>query len=365
MQSHLQRDRKRKPHRGAENLRRRQQAEGRKARYSRFVLALDRRRVVTGLGVGLLLVPLASRGQPARRAHRVGLLHSETAQAIPQRLQALREGLRDFGYIEGINLSIEYKWAEGDSGRLFGLASELVQAGVEVIVTTATEAVLAAKRATSVVPIVFATVGDAVATGVVASLARPGGNATGSTFFSPELMAKRLEIAKRIIPGLERVSVLLNPDSTLDAPILDAMQRTARLLRLSVQRFDVRESGRLGDAFAAMTQQGMQAVVVHDHPRFIASRQVIAQLSLRNSVPAIGYDELADAGALVGYGANFTELWRRAAYFVDKILRGTRPEELPVEQVARFDFIVNLRTARQLQIRIPDSVLVMADRLIQ
>lgn len=329
------------------------------------MLKLDRRRLFTGLGAGVLLAPLHARAQRARIERRIGLLHSESAQAIPERLEALRGGLRDLGYVEGRNLTIEYRWAEGSNQRLAGLASDLVRLGVEVIVTTATEAVLAAKRATSVVPIVFATVGDAVATGVVESLAHPGGNATGSTFFSPELMAKRLEIARRIVPALERVGVLLNPDSTLDDPILESMQRTAALLQLTVQRFDVRESGQLTGAFTDMVRQRMQAVVVHDHPRFIASRQAIAALSVRTSVPAIGYDELADAGGLVGYGANFTELWRRAAYFVDKILRGTRPNELPVEQASKFDFIVNLKTARQLGIRIPDSVLVMADRLIQ
>jgi putative ABC transport system substrate-binding protein len=303
--------------------------------------------------------------QPRSKPHVIGLLHSESLAAIPQRIAALRRGLGEFGYVEGRNAAIEFRWAEGHEDRLQALAAELVRLPVDVIVTTATEPVLAAKHATSTVPIVFATVGDAVATGVVSSLARPGGNATGSTFFNPELMAKRLELAKRALAHVERIGVLLNPDSPLNTPILEAMERTARSLQVALHRFDVSSADQLEDTFASMARQGVQAMVMHDHPRFIASRKIIAALSLRQSIAAVGYGELVDEGGLLGYGVDFTALWHRAAYFVDRIFRGARPEELPVEQATRFDLAINLKTARQLGLAIPASVIVGADRVIE
>jgi len=301
----------------------------------------------------------------SKKSHRIGLLHLESASAIAPRIQALRDGLSDFGYVEGRNVVIEFRWAEGDDRRLPALAADLVRLNVDVIVTTATQSVLVAKQATTSIPIVFATVGDAVATGVVASLAHPGGNATGSTFFSPEIMAKRLELSKRVIPGLTRAGVLLTPDSDLGTVVLSAMRATANALGLEIQRFDVRDAGELETTFAAMTHQGMQALVMHDHPRFIAHRKQIAELALARRIAAIGYDELAESGGLFGYGVNFSDLWRRVAYFVDRIFKGAHPDQLPVEQATKFDFAVNARTARILGIVIPSSILISADRVFE
>jgi ABC-type uncharacterized transport system substrate-binding protein len=279
-------------------------------------------------------------------------------------VEALRQGLRDRGYVEGKNIAIEFRWAEGRDERLPELAGELVRLKVDVIVTTATEPVLTAKRATATIPIVFATVGDAVATGVVASLARPGGNATGSTFFSPELMAKRLELAKEALPHIARVAVLVNPDSPLTGPILQAMEVTAKFEKVTVLRFEAHGLSEVNDAFAAMAQRGIDAVIVGDHPRFIVNRRAIADLAARQRLPAIGYGEFAEVGGLIGYGVNFDELFRRAAYFVDKILKGTKPADLPVEQTTKFEFLVNMKTAKALDIKLPNSILVRADRVI-
>jgi putative ABC transport system substrate-binding protein len=279
-------------------------------------------------------------------------------------VEALRQGLRDLGYVEGKNIAIEFRWAEGRDERLPELAGELVRLKVDVIVTTATEPVLTAKRATATIPIVFATVGDAVATGVVASLARPGGNATGSTFFSPELMAKRLELAKEAMPHIARVAVLVNPDSLLTGPILQAMEVTAKFEKVTVFRFEAHDLSAVNAAFAAMVQRGIDAVIVGDHPRFIVNRRAIADLAAKQRLPAIGYGEFAEAGGLIGYGVNFDELFRRAAYFVDKIFKGTKPADLPVEQTTKFEFLVNMKTAKALDIKLPNSILVRADRVI-
>jgi putative ABC transport system substrate-binding protein len=327
---------------------------------------IKRRHIVLTLGAGAVhpakaLSPL----ETSKSVFRIGLLHSESASGVAARIQALKEGLRDFGYLEGKNLVIEFRWAEGEDERLPSLAAELVRLKVDVIVTTATQPVLVAKQATASIPIVFANVGDAVATGVVASLAHPGGNATGSTFFSPEIMAKRLELSKRVIPGLARVAVLLNPDSTLGEAVMSAMGATATALALEIRRFDVRSPGELEVTFAEMSRRGMEAVIMHDHPRLITNRKRIAELAIRQRLAAIGYDELAESGGLFGYGVNFSELWRRAAYFVDRIFKGARPDDLPVEQAAKFDFAVNARTARTLGIVVPASILVSADRVIE
>jgi putative ABC transport system substrate-binding protein len=327
---------------------------------------LQRREFVLAIGAAATAPAGAlSPSEGSKKSYRIGLLHSESASAIPSRIQALRDGLRDFGYVEGRNLVIEFRWAEGDDRRLPVLAADLVRLNVDVIVTTATQPVLVAKQATVSIPIVFATVGDAVATGVVASLAHPGGNATGSTFFSPEIMAKRLELSKRVIPRLARAAVLLHPDSTLGTAVLSAMRPTASALGIEIQRFDARDAGELEATFAAMSREGMQAMVMLDHPRFIAHRKQIAELALARRIAAIGYDELAESGGLFGYGVNFSDLWRRVAYFVDRIFKGARPDQLPVEQATKFDFVVNARTARALGMLIPNSILVSADRVIE
>jgi putative ABC transport system substrate-binding protein len=327
---------------------------------------VTRRRFVLGLGAGALAPVLAlSQPESSRRVYRIGLLHSESESLVAARLEALREGLRDFGYVEGKNIAIDFRWAEGKEERLPALASELVRLKVDVIVTTATEPVLAAKRATASIPIVFATVGDAVATGVVASLARPGGNATGSTFFSPELMAKRLELAKGVVPKIARVGVLLNPDTPLNGPIMEAMNATATSLGVMVLKFDARDPRDLDVAFGAMVQQRVDAVIMHDHPRFIANRRTIADLAVRQRLPAVGYGEFVEAGGLIGYGVNFSELWRRAAYFVDKIFKGAKPTDLPIEQATKFDLTINTKTAKQLGVAIPSSILVRADKVIE
>ena len=262
-------------------------------------------------------------------------------------MEALRRGLRELGYVEGRNITIEFRWADGHNERLPQLAADMASAKVDVIVTNATEPALAAKRSTSTIPIVFATVGDAVATGVVASLAHPGGNATGSTFFSPELMVKRLEIAKQAMPQIATVGILVNPDTPLNVPMLQALEVAARRENVSVRPFAARSSEDLVDAFAEIRKLRADVVIVHDHPRLIVNRKAIAGIAAKQLLPTIGYGEFAEAGRLIGYGVNF----ERAAAFVDKVLRGARPQDLPVEQSTKFEFVINLETARSLGCR--------------
>jgi putative ABC transport system substrate-binding protein len=327
---------------------------------------VTRRRITLAFGAAAL-APLASFAQqrPGKRIYQIGFLHSESAALIASRVEAFRKGLAELGYVEGRNIVIDFRWAEGRDERLSELAADLVRLKVDVMVATATAPVLAAKHATATIPIVFTTVGDAAATGIVASLAHPGGNATGSTFFSPELMAKRLELAKEAMPRITRVAVLVNPDSPLAVPILKAMEVTAKSEGVNVHRFDASNIGELNDAFAAMAQQRIDAVIVHDHPRLIVNRKTIADLATRQRLPAMGYGEFAEAGGLIGYGVNFDQLFYRAAYFVDKIVKGTDPRDLPVEQTTKFEFIINMKTAKALDIKIPNSILVRADRVIE
>ena len=324
-----------------------------------------RRQIVLALGASAL-TPFAcfAQSQPSKVA-RIGFLGSESASSFASRIEALRAGLRELGYAEGRNIVIEPRWAEGKNERLPELAAELVGLKVDVIVTHATPPTLAAKRATMTIPIVVATVGDAVALGIVASLARPGGNVTGSTYFQPELMAKRIELLKNAIPRISQVAVLLNPDNPVDGPILQAMEVTARSLKVGLHRFDARGPDEFDGIFAAIAKQRMDAVVVHEDPRFVVSAKRIADLAAKQRLASIGFIELAEAGGLLAYGVNFFALYRRAAYFVDRILKGTKPADLPVEQASMFELVVNLKAAKALGIKIPNSILTRASKVIQ
>jgi putative ABC transport system substrate-binding protein len=280
-------------------------------------------------------------------------------------LDALRQGLRDLGYVEGKNIVIEYRWAEGKYDRLPELAAELVRLEVRIIVTHGTPGSLAAKRATATIPIVMAISGDAVATGLVQSIARPGGNITGSTFFFPELNAKRLELLKEAIPHIRRVGVLLNPDNSSHAPALRAMEAAAKSLQLEVHPFAAREPGQLAGAFSAMAERRMEAVEVVDDRILIVSGTTIANLAITHRLPVIGGRELIEGDGLMAYGVDFAPMYRRTASFVDKILKGAKPAELPVEQATKFELVVNVKTAKALGIVIPLSILLRADEVIE
>jgi putative ABC transport system substrate-binding protein len=326
---------------------------------------MRRRDFMMFLASSAVLVPASARAQQQKQITRIGFLGAVGADDYGSFLDALRQGLRDLGYFEGENIMIEYRWAEGKYDRLPELAAELVRLDVSAIVTHGTPGTLAAKRATQTIPIVMAISGDAVATGLVQSVARPGGNITGSTFFFPELNAKRLEFLKEAIPHLRRVGILVNPDNTSHVPALEAMEATAKALQLTIQPFAVNDPNQLASTFAAMTEKRMEAVEVVDDRMLIVSGKAIANLAIAHKLPLIGGRDTIEGGGLIAYSVDFVPMYRRAASFVDKILKGAKPVELPIEQATKFELIVNRMTAKALGIAIPLSILRRADEVIE
>jgi len=317
------------------------------------------------LALSLTLVPVTTDAQQAANVPRIGFLGLASAATYGKQMEALRAGLRDQGYVEGKNVVIEYGWAEGKYDRLPDLAGELVRLKVHVLVTHGTPGALAAKRATTTVPIVVATSADAVASGIVKSLARPDGNVTGLTFFVPEVNAKRVEILHEAFPSVNRMAVVVNPDNPAMGPITQAMQLTARSVKIALQQFPVRRPSEFDGAFSAMTRSRLEAVVITEEPMFQGNAGVLAALATQKRLPSAGFKEFAEAGGLFGYGADILELFGRSAYFVARILKGAKPGDLPVEQPTKFELVINLKTAEALGLTIPQSVLVRADQVIQ
>jgi putative ABC transport system substrate-binding protein len=307
----------------------------------------------------------ASLAQQPDRIYRIGFLGAGKADAYAYRVDALRAGLRDLGYVEARNLVIEYRWAEGDLGRLPQLAREITRLKIDVLVTHSTPATRAAREASATIPIVMTDVTDAVGTGLVQSLARPGGNVTGSSFQGPRLIAKRLEILKEVLPKLDRVALLIHPESPSLAAIREEMAATAKARNMQVLEFETRQPADFEAAFQAMVSRRVDAVLVQEFPVFTVNTKVLAGLANRYRLPLAGFSEFAQNGGLIGYGVDFPDLYRRAARFVDKILKGAKPAELPIEQPDKFELIVNQRTARALGITVPTSVLVRADKVIE
>jgi len=315
--------------------------------------------------LGVLSVPLPALAQQPARIYRIGFLGQVSASTMAPQLEAFRQGLRDLGYVEGKNLTIEYRWAEGNYDRLPDLAADLVRLTPAVLVTHGTPGTQAAKRATTTIPIVMATSGDAVAAGLVTSLSRPGGNVTGSSFFGPELNAKRLELLKEAIPRATRVAYLYNPANPLSRNTAKAMEETAKSLRVKLQKFEVRAADDFAGVFAAAVRQGAGAVLLSLDSMLLYHGELIGHLATKSRLPTMGSKEHVEAGALMAYGIDTRDLWRRASFFVDRILKGAKPADLPVEQPMRFELVVNLKAAKALRLTIPPSVLVRADRVIQ
>ena len=324
---------------------------------------MKRREFITFLGGAAAALPLAAvRAQQAMRV--VGFLGGAAPAGYAVLIEAFRSGLRDHGYIEGQNIRIEYRWAQAQYENLPALAADLVQRKVDVIVTQGTPAALAAKQATTKIPIVMAIVGDPVDSGIVASYSRPGGNITGSSFFFPEINAKRLELMKSLMPGLNRAGILMHPDNLAMTSVLRAVNEVAKAMDVKLQQMEVRRLDELDSAFAQAKSQ-IQAHTVIDEGLFIANAKRIAELAIRNQLPGVGFREYCEAGGLAAYGVNFPHIWRRAAVFVDKIFKGAKPADLPIEQATRFEFIINLRTARSLGLDIPLTLLARADEVIK
>jgi putative tryptophan/tyrosine transport system substrate-binding protein len=329
---------------------------------------MHRRRFLLTSLAGALGVPLAAEAQPAVKIPRIGFLSPSfpSDSRNTRRLGAFQQGLRELGYVEGQNISIESRWAEGKYDRLPGLAAELVRLKVDVIVTYAPPAIQAAKQATGTIPIVMAGVIDPVATGFVASLARPGGNITGLSLMAPELVAKQLEILKEVVPKGTRMAVLGNPANAGTAPQLRHAQDAARALKLQLQPLEARGPNEIDSAFAAMTKEGAGAVVVLVDAMFVDQRTRITDFAARHRLPSVyGLIDFAEAGGLIFYGANDAERFRHAAYLVDRILKGAKPADLPIEQPTKFDLVINLKTAKALGLTIPPSLLARADHVIE
>ena len=325
---------------------------------------MRRREFITLLGGAAAGWPLAARAQQTKVA-RIGFLGLDSASSHAARLAALRAGLRDLGWLEGTNLLIEYRWAEGNYERLRGLADELVQLKIDVLVTHATPGALAAKSATSTIPIVLTAVGDIVALGLASSLRVPGGNITGLSTFTPELTAKRLELLKEAVPSLTKATLLLNPNNPLGRFALQETQPTAKALNITLQTFEARGPSEFGQVFATMIDQKAAALLLFEDSMLITNSNALAVLAAVNRLPSCGFPEFVRAGGLIAYGVNFPDMDYRAAAFVDKILKGAKPAELPIERSTKFNIIINLQTAKALGITMPPTLLIRADEVIE
>jgi ABC-type uncharacterized transport system substrate-binding protein len=318
------------------------------------------------LATVLLTTASIAEAQQPTKIPRIGYLSPTPSSTNSARVEAFRQGLRELGYVEGKNIFIEYRYANGKLDRLPALAAELIGLKVDVIVTTSPAPTRAAKEATSTIPIVFAQDADPVASGFVASFARPGGNITGLSTLAPELSGKRLELLKEVVPKLSRVAVLGTSSIPSTAPTLKETELAAGTFKVQLQYLDVLDAKDIEAAFRAASKGRVDAVLVLAGPVVLPERTQIAKLAVKSRLPAIyPQTEFTEAGGLMYYGANTPELFRRAATYVDKILKGGKPSDLPVEQPTKFELVINLKAAKQIGLTIPPNVLARADKVIK
>jgi putative ABC transport system substrate-binding protein len=323
---------------------------------------MRRRNFVFGLGTLFLTRSFPSAAQQPARIHRIGILAAPSASFFSARVEAFRQRLRELGYVEGKNLFIEYRYAEGKPERLPDLAAELVRLKVDVIVTGGGPTILAAKKASGTIPIIFAPSNDPVGAGLVSSLARPGGNITGLSTMTPDLDGKRLELLKEAFPKVARVAFLWGSRGNL----LTELEAAAKALGLKLQSLPIRSLDDFERAFARAKRDGAQALITTPSPLINTQQRQVLDFAAKNRLPAMYQTrEWVEAGGLMSYAPNFTDLWRRAADYVDKILKGVKPADIPVEQPRAFEFLVNLKTAKQIGLTIPPNVLARADRVIR
>jgi putative tryptophan/tyrosine transport system substrate-binding protein len=324
---------------------------------------MKRRDFITLLG-GAATWPLAARAQQSGKLHAIGLL--SVGSMTTGVFAAFHDGLRELGWIEGKNLLIERRFAENRIERLPDLAAELVRLNVDVIVGFGTPPPLAAKRATTTIPIVMAAAGDPVGSGLVASLARPGGNVTGMSLMAPDLAGKRLELLKELVPRLARVAVIWNAANPYPALVFKETQAAGRTLGIEVQSLEVRGSNDFDGAFEAARRQRPEALITVEDPLTITHRKLIVDFTAEQRLPAVhGVREFVAAGGLLSYGASLDDLFRRAAGYVDKILKGVKPADLPVLQPTKFELVINLKTAKALGLEVPPMLLARADEVIE
>ncbi len=313
-----------------------------------------------------LLSSAVSGAEPAPGVHRIGYLHPGSATLAPIRLDPLRQGLRELGYVEGRNLVLEARWGEGNFERLGAQAAELVQLKVAIIVTGGAAAAQAARGATSAVPIVMVDPGDPVRTKLIASLGQPGGNMTGLSSATPDLAAKHLQLLKEAVPGLTRVGFLSNPNAPAGALALEETEKAAVMLGVKVQPIAMRKAEELDDAFAALARAQARGLIVFADPLTFTLRQRIVQTAAHRGLPTVsGSREFVDAGGMMSYGPSFPEMFRQAAMYVDKLLHGAKAAELPVEQPTRFELVIDRKAAKSLGVTFPQSILMRADAVIE
>jgi len=314
----------------------------------------------------LLALYVPAEAQQPTKIPRIGFLLPYSPGPDP-RVEAFRQGLRELGYVEGQNVTIEYRWADGRFEQFPDLAAELVGLKVDVIVTAVTQASIAAKKATGAIPIVMVAVSDPVGSGLVASLARPGANVTGTSSMTAEVVGKQLELLKETLPKISRVAALWNPAN----PVFQALQLketkvAARALGVQLQILEARGPDEIDRAFAAMARERTRALLVLGDPVFTSHRKRIADLAVKHRLPTVsGTREYVEAGGLMAYGPSFHDMYRRAAYYVDRILKGTKPADLPVERPTKFELVINLKTAKQIGLTVPPNMLARADKVIK
>ena len=328
---------------------------------------MDRRRFLLTSLAGVLAAPLAAEPQPAGKISRVGVLFASTPAATSHLLDSLRKGLREHGYVEGQHVILEPRYGQAGRERMSDLASQLVRTNVDIIVAATDPATAAARQQTRTIPIVMANSTDPVGSGFVASLGRPGGNVTGLSAQSPELGGKRLELLREVVPGLARTAIIWNPDVRGALFDYKETETVARSMGLQLQSAEVTRGEDIDVALAEVARQRAQALVVQTpNPVILANRSRLASLALQARLPSIyGQREYAEAGGLIAYGPSTVDLWRRAARYVDRILRGAAPSDLPVEQPATFELVVNLKTAKALGLTISPSLRARADHVIE
>jgi len=325
---------------------------------------MRRRKFITFLGGAVVMWPFAASAQP--KISRVGFMGNSTAALEANLVGAFRDGLHELGYEEGRNIIIEYRWADGKYERFPALVAELIAAKVDVIVTAGTPAALAVKKATTTVPLVMVAVGDPVGTGLVPSLARPGGNLTGLSSIAPDLEGKRLDILREVVPTLSHVAILFNSLNPFHVASMRQAHAAAQAMGIKLQQHDIRKSEDLDGAFAAIRNERPDALLILADRVFLHNRQRMMDFTEEQHLPNINaYTELVEAGGLMSYGPSYEDMHKRAAIYVDKIIKGAKPADLPIEQPSKFTFNINLKVAKALGLSVPSSLVTLADKVIE
>jgi putative ABC transport system substrate-binding protein len=325
---------------------------------------MRRRTFIMLFGSAAATWPLASRAQP--KIPRIGFMGNSTAALEANLVDAFREGLRELGYEEGRNIAIEYRWADGKYDHFPVLVAELIAAKVDAIVTAGTPAALAVKSATTTVPLVMVAVGDPIGTGLVPSLARPGGNLTGLSSIAPDLEGKRLQLLREVTPALSHVAIFINSLNPFHVSSMKQARDAAQTMGIKLQLHDIRKSEDLDDAFAAIRKERPDALLILADRVFLHNRERIVDVANEQRLPNVNaYKELVEVGGLMSYGPSYEDMHKRAATYVDKILKGAKPADLPIEQPSKFTFIVNLKAAKTLGVTVPSQLLGLADQLIE